>query len=573
MSFNDDKRGRVKSPADAQRQEQPGANVETQGGGGAWQSTVPIMRGQPFAGPRVPSAPPLDPSGSPPSGDLPRLAKLGATPQQETTGDLNGPHRKRSPGGPKESTRQNPSGSGDAPPPPPAETSPVTTATPSPANPPATPTGLPAKARPILLRIPRAALWGTGGLLLLAAFVSGILLGWSRRVGEEADERPASANSAPEPAVKMDAPVRPKARSPGVFLKADDGQYSRLSDIAGVLDRAPCLNPGPAGAREEKTKFLAQASAPRLLLVLKSALADPETSELLGAFGAICDDDSRGAPCAVLVRSNLASDETGQVLASAPPIYRITNDEFAALAQAWELSSSLKGLLVAFAPQGQVAWRAPVPNASDVTLATADAILKALQVAGGPSTERAPPQPVPAPSAPKREELAPKPRKAEGGVRLSDLRTPLFATPAGQHLTPASLFHGEPVVLAYWATYCGPCLKEMPELGAISDKHHAIRFVGIALEANTPENRKEVHKIPADKGVHYAQYIEEDTHSSLQQVTGGTALPAFLVFDRHGQLKEKIIGALTGEENHARLESALEALESDPGRPTGGRPR
>lgn len=43
------------------------------------------------------------------------------------------------------------------------------------------------------------------------------------------------------------------------------------------------------------------------------------------------------------------------------------------------------------------------------------------------------------------------------------------------------------VIVNFWATWCGPCLKEMPELSALDAMREHIVVVGLAYEDNTPE--------------------------------------------------------------------------------------
>ena len=47
--------------------------------------------------------------------------------------------------------------------------------------------------------------------------------------------------------------------------------------------------------------------------------------------------------------------------------------------------------------------------------------------------------------------------------------------------------NGRPMLINVWATWCGPCLKEMPELSALDAMREHIVVIGLAYEDNTPE--------------------------------------------------------------------------------------
>lgn len=46
---------------------------------------------------------------------------------------------------------------------------------------------------------------------------------------------------------------------------------------------------------------------------------------------------------------------------------------------------------------------------------------------------------------------------------------------------------GKWVIVNYWATWCGPCIKEMPELSALAAMRQHIAVIGLAYEETTPE--------------------------------------------------------------------------------------
>ena len=49
---------------------------------------------------------------------------------------------------------------------------------------------------------------------------------------------------------------------------------------------------------------------------------------------------------------------------------------------------------------------------------------------------------------------------------------------------------GNWVIVNFWATWCGPCLKEMPELSALDAMREHIVVIGLAYEDNTPEDMR-----------------------------------------------------------------------------------
>jgi thiol-disulfide isomerase/thioredoxin len=49
---------------------------------------------------------------------------------------------------------------------------------------------------------------------------------------------------------------------------------------------------------------------------------------------------------------------------------------------------------------------------------------------------------------------------------------------------------GHWVVVNYWATWCGPCLKEMPELSALDAMREDVEVIGLAYEDTTPSDLK-----------------------------------------------------------------------------------
>ena len=142
------------------------------------------------------------------------------------------------------------------------------------------------------------------------------------------------------------------------------------------------------------------------------------------------------------------------------------------------------------------------------------------------------------------------------GVGWQSLRAPAapdgppwdqrFPTPDGGELDMASM-HGRPLVLNFWATWCPPCIKELPEL----DRFHrewspkGWRVVGLAVDGAKPV-REFLQKQPLSFAVGMAGLDGSALSRQLGNEQG--ALPFTAVFDRNGRLAHRKLGQTDFEE-------------------------
>jgi thiol-disulfide isomerase/thioredoxin len=120
---------------------------------------------------------------------------------------------------------------------------------------------------------------------------------------------------------------------------------------------------------------------------------------------------------------------------------------------------------------------------------------------------------------------------------------------------------GKVAVVNFWATWCPPCRKEIPDLIEAQEKYreHDVAFLGIAVE----DNRELVQEFARAYNINYPLVAGRDAGIALLQKLGNQAagLPYTLVLDTQG----RIVDTRRGPMSAARLEQALQAAFASSG--------
>jgi thiol-disulfide isomerase/thioredoxin len=102
-------------------------------------------------------------------------------------------------------------------------------------------------------------------------------------------------------------------------------------------------------------------------------------------------------------------------------------------------------------------------------------------------------------------------------------------------------FKGKAVILDFWATYCPPCIEEIPHLVKLQTENSAnLQVVG--LHVGGEEDRPKVPPFVEKLKINYMLATPEDDLSDALIGGGDAPIPQTFVFDKNGRLVQKFVG-------------------------------
>lgn len=101
-------------------------------------------------------------------------------------------------------------------------------------------------------------------------------------------------------------------------------------------------------------------------------------------------------------------------------------------------------------------------------------------------------------------------------------------------------FRGKGVVMNFWATWCAPCVKEMPALDRLSAEVHGDDIVVLALSSDRG-GAAVVSKFYAKRGIANLP-VTIDEKSTVARAVGVSGLPTTVMYDAEGRELGRVVG-------------------------------
>lgn len=104
---------------------------------------------------------------------------------------------------------------------------------------------------------------------------------------------------------------------------------------------------------------------------------------------------------------------------------------------------------------------------------------------------------------------------------------------------------GQVVLINFWATWCGPCRQEMPQLNKLYDKYRSAGFVLLGI--NIDDDTRRATDVAAKLGLKFPVLL--DTDKAVSRLYDLGTMPTTVLIDRDGRVRHIHPGYLAGYED------------------------
>jgi peroxiredoxin len=124
---------------------------------------------------------------------------------------------------------------------------------------------------------------------------------------------------------------------------------------------------------------------------------------------------------------------------------------------------------------------------------------------------------------------------------------------------PATLsnYRGKVVLLTFWASWCEPCKKEMPEIQAAYEKHKENDLVVLAV--NFGEKQEAAKAFVDQMGLTFPALM--DRRANIAERYAVVSLPVTFFIDKNGIIRERVFGGTLTEEDIGKVFQRVQGKE------------
>lgn len=132
----------------------------------------------------------------------------------------------------------------------------------------------------------------------------------------------------------------------------------------------------------------------------------------------------------------------------------------------------------------------------------------------------------------------------------------------GNHISAKIFSESKLTMVNVWATYCNPCLREMPGLGELAGEYESDEFQIVGVISDVPEGSSQktmdlAADLIAQTGADYTHLLlSESLYYAL--LTEVTAVPTTFFIDENGNILDTVVGAMDKSAWEEKVNALLE---------------
>lgn len=147
------------------------------------------------------------------------------------------------------------------------------------------------------------------------------------------------------------------------------------------------------------------------------------------------------------------------------------------------------------------------------------------------------------------------------GKNPNEIRSPLVGKPAPmfslaevgtRRVVDVNSLKGRPVVINFWATWCGPCWEEHPVLVATAQSNPQVQFLGVVFQ----DTDEKILGFLEQRGSSYPTVVDDKGKTAIAYGVGG--VPETFFLDANGVIVSKFSGPISQMEMQEELRKVVQ---------------